>query len=164
MREFDSFGAFALHLLEREVATVVALHADLKMVAHKIEETAKEEIGHYQPEVGPFPAWAPLAESTVADRVAQGYSPDEPLLRTGDLRDSISSEVEGLEAAIGSTSDVALYQELGTSRIPPRPLLGPAAIRNERLMLTSLGAVMVNGIAGAKLLPEALGYEFATGE
>jgi len=160
LKEFSSFGSFAVHLVEREVVTVATLHMGLKRVAAAIEKTAKEEIGEYQPEVPPFPAWAPLAESTIDNRVAQGYSPDEPLLRTGDLRDSISHQVEGLEAAIGSDSEIALYQELGTKTIPPRPFLGPAAIRNEQLTLKTVGAAAVHGITGDKSLES---YHFIAG-
>jgi phage gpG-like protein len=164
MKEFRSFGAFAEHLITRQVATVVAVHEGLEHVARAIEKTAKEEIGVYQPEVGPFPAWPALAEATVDDRIRQGYSADEPLLREGDLRDSISHEVDGLEAVIGSTSDVAVWQELGTSSIPPRPFLGPAALRNEKKILETVGLAAVRGIAGGAPLAESLGYDFTTKE
>jgi phage gpG-like protein len=160
VKEFNSFAAFAAHLLTREALIAESIHNGLKIVATKIEETAKEEIGTYQAEVGPFPAWASLADSTKADRVAQGYAEDEPLLREGDLRESIHHDVAGLEAVIGSDSDIALYQELGTAHIPPRPFLGPAAIHNEKVMLEILGAATVVGIAGAEALPSDLGYDF----
>jgi HK97 gp10 family phage protein len=160
-KEFNSFGAFAAHLLTRVAATQEMLHLGLRHIAHEIEKTAKEEIGVYQPEVGPFPAWAPLSEFTVEDRIAQGYSPDEPLLREGTLRDSISNEVHGLEAAIGSTSEIAVYQELGTDKIPPRPFLGPAAYRNEKTIINTTAAAAVAGIAGGNPLQEArrLGFK-----
>ena len=160
MKEFTSFGAFAAHLLTREVAIAASLRAGLGHVAREIEKTAKEEIGTYQPEAGPFPAWPALAEATVDDRIRQGYSPDEPLLRTGELRDSISHEVSGLEAVIGSTSDIALYQELGTSSIPPRPFLGPAAFRNKHKIIEAVGIAAVHGIAGGAPIEESLGYDF----
>jgi len=120
MKEFRSFGAFAEHLITREAATAVALHEGLEHVARAIEKTAKEEIGTYQPDVGPFPAWAPLADATVEDRISQGYSPDEPLLRTGELRESISHEVSGLEAVIGSTSDIPRARGLPQQDEDPR--------------------------------------------
>jgi len=164
MKEFRSFGAFAEHLITREAATAVALHEGLEHVARAIEKTAKEEIGTYQPDVGPFPAWAPLADATVEDRISQGYSPDEPLLRTGELRESISHEVSGLEAVIGSTSDIALYQELGTASIPPRPFLGPAAFRNKTKILETVGIAAVRGIAGGAPIAESLGYDFTAKE
>jgi phage gpG-like protein len=162
MKEFHSFGAFAAHLLTRVAATSEAMHLGLRRVAEKIEHDAKEQIGHYQEAVGPFPEWAPLAESTVEDRIAQGYSPDEPLLRKGDLRDSIKHEVGVLEAVVGSTSPIAPYQELGTDKIPPRPFIGPAAFKNKEHIHEALGVATVVGIAGGKTLDAALGYNFTT--
>lgn len=157
-------GSFAAHMIERELVTMLALHEGLELVATKIEETAKDEIGEYQPAVGPFPAWEPLAESTKADRVAQGYSADEPLLRSGEMRESIHHEVEALEAIIGSDSDIAFWQETGTATIPARPFLGPAAFHNIELMQKILGAATVVGLAGPSALPAGLGYDFKVTE
>ncbi len=50
-----------------------------------------------------------------------------PWLRTGALRDSIDSVVQPAEAEIGSSDPVAVFQELGTRAIPPRPFLAPVA-------------------------------------
>ncbi len=73
-----------------------------------------------------------------ADRLAEavrdglGTAPgagdhDRPWTRTGALRDSIAAQADGLSAAIGSNDPAAAPQELGTSRIPPRPFLAPVA-------------------------------------
>ena len=164
MKEFTSFGAFAAHLIMREAATAEMLHAGLKHVAREIEKTAKEEIGVYQSEVGPFPSWPALAEATVDDRIRQGYSPDEPLLRTGDLRESIKHEVKGLEAIIGSDSPIAAYQEFGTDKIPPRPFIGPAAFHNKKTIIETIGLASVRGIAGGAPIREELGYDFTAKE
>lgn len=145
-KSFDNLALFALHLAEAAVAVrAFELHA-LDRAAKLVETAAKAEFGTYQPEVGPFAAWAPLADATVADRVRQGFTPDEPLLRTGALRDSISRQVSGNEALIGSTSDVMLYQELGTSKIPPRPVLGPAAFSNQKAVQALLGESLMHAI------------------
>ena len=148
MKEFKSLGEFAQYLATREFTLHEALHLGLEVVAKKIEKTAKDEIGVYQPAVGPFPAWSPLAESTMEDRAAKGYPENEPLLRDGKLRDSITHEVEGHEAMIGSDSDIAVYQELGTGRIPPRPFLGSAVVHDEKFMLGTLGEAAVAAIGG----------------
>ncbi len=50
-----------------------------------------------------------------------------PWLRTGGLRDSITHKVEDGAAVVGSTKPVAVFQELGTSAIPPRPFLSSTA-------------------------------------
>lgn len=148
MKEFKSLGAFAKYFGTREVALHETLHVALEVVAAKMNNTARAEIGIYQPEVGPFPAWAELAEFTVQDRLAQHYSPDEPLLRDGTLRDSITHEVIGLEAVIGSTSDIMVYQELGTLKIPPRPVLGPAAFHDAHFAVETIGAAAVAALGG----------------
>jgi phage gpG-like protein len=146
MKTFESMAEFGAHLAVMALAETLTLHHGLKKCAVAVEKTAKAEIGHYQDAVAHFPAWAPLADSTEAEKSRLGYPLGAPLLRKGDLRDSISHEIDGLEAVIGSDSDIMVYQELGTSRIPPRAVLGPAAIRNEKLILHTLGHAAVQGM------------------
>jgi phage gpG-like protein len=98
----------------------------LEESAELVEKRAKAKIGHYQDQEGPFIAWPELAESTKSDRARQGYPEDEPLLRSGEMRDSIEHTVGKDEAQIGSNNDKAVWQELGTEHIPPRSFLGGA--------------------------------------
>jgi hypothetical protein len=97
-----------------------------------IQEDAKARIGHYQGAVGEFPAWAPLADATKADRVRKGFSEDDPLLRSGELRDAIEVRPhrEGAIVGIfeGAIAKIAVWMELGSRHAPPRPFLGPATI------------------------------------
>lgn len=144
--EFGSVTHFLVHLAEAQLAVHVASHRALDRAAAIIEKDAKQQIGTYQPDAGPFNAWPELADSTKQDRVSKGFSENDPLLRTGELRDSISREVHGHEAAIGSTSDVMVYQELGTDRIPPRPVLGPAAFKNKDRIEKVLGDAVVHAL------------------
>jgi hypothetical protein len=146
MSEFSSIGHFVAHLAVMEAQSTLALHHGLVKCAAAIEKTSKAEFGVYQPEVSPFAAWAPLADATQAERERLGFTPDDPLLRKGDLRESISHQVHALEAVIGSDSDVMVYQELGTDRIPPRAALGPAAIRNKALITRTLGLAVAEGL------------------
>ena len=66
-----------------------------------------------------------------AVRQALSHPPGEdhaaPWLRTGKLRASITCEATDTAAVIGSSDPVAVYQELGTSAIPPRPFLAGVA-------------------------------------
>ncbi|OND79020.1 hypothetical protein AQ938_07000 [Burkholderia pseudomallei] len=168
MREFNSLTTFAAHLIRLDGGILLRMHAGLDRVAAHIERTAKAEIGQYQPAVGPFDAWAPLAEATKDDRVRNGFPEDEPLLRTGEMRDSISRRVRGLEAEIGSTSDKLVYQELGTANaahpIPPRPVLGPAAVLAEPVIRRVLIGALVSGLLDGGSMPAGLiaDYESAT--
>lgn len=148
MRTFNSLGAFADHLLSRDATIAVAMQSGLETVAQRVRQTAREELGTYQEAIGHFDAWPELADSTKADRVAKGFSENDPLLRSGELRESIKAVHSRTEAVIGSDSDVAVYQELGTNRIPPRPFLGPAVLHNEELIKRVLGRAFVSGFLG----------------
>lgn len=162
MKQLSSLMEMSLELAARVPEVAIELHHGLQKVAGRIEATAKAEFGIYQPEVGPFGAWPDLAESTKDDRVKQGFPEDEPLLRTGDLRDSIEHEVEGLEAAIGSTDEKMVFHEFGTSKMPARPVLGPAAFVNKELIQKLVGAAAVTGLIGADQIHAALGYDMQT--
>ena len=52
---------------------------------------------------------------------------DHPWKRSGELQNSIETQTDGPEALIGSTSQVAFWQEHGTADIPPRPTFAPIA-------------------------------------
>jgi hypothetical protein len=159
MREFSSFGAFADHLLTLVVAETAAMRSGLELIGQHVEKTSQEEIGHYQSGIGPFTEWQALADSTEAEKSRLGFPSGAPLLRTGDLRDSIGHEVDGLSAVIGSTSDVMVYQEMGTPSIPPRAVLGPAVLRNEEPIRAILGAAVISGMLGKDKIDVALGYD-----
>jgi len=45
---------------------------------------------------------------------------------TGNLRNSISADINGMSAEIGPTADYGIYLEYGTSKMAPQPFLGPA--------------------------------------
>lgn len=160
--EFKSLGEMAMHLATRAPEIALELHHCLEKVAQRIEASAKAEIGHYQPAKGPFPEWPELAQATKDDRVRAGFTADDPLLRTGEMRDSISHQVEGLEAAIGSTDEKMVWHEFGTERMPARPVLGPAAFMSKHTIQMLVGAAAVSGLIGHDQIHAALGYDFET--
>ena len=104
-----------------------------------LQEEAKRELGQYQP------GWPALKPETIA-RKATG---DSPLLETGELRDSIEREVQPDAAYVGSNNKKAVWHELGTSRIPPRPFLATAAAAKTAEIGEMIGgkyhAVLVKG-------------------
>lgn len=57
---------------------------------------------------------------------------------TGFMRNSISSTVRGLSAAIGPTAEYAPYVEDGTSSQAPQPFMGPAFDRNVPLFIRAV--------------------------
>lgn len=101
-----------------------AKRAALSVCGQIMQEKAKNLIGHYNY----FPEWPQLAESTQEERERLGWTPNDPLLRSGELRESITHEtVHDNMEVVGSTSEIMVYQEFGTKTIPPRPVLGPAS-------------------------------------
>jgi hypothetical protein len=117
-------------------------------------ERAKGYIGHEQDE------WAPLSGATIEGfrhaygfwipgKRELGYSPPdyEPLLRSGQMRDSIEGVADGLTGIIGSADKVMLYQEMGTANalypIPPRPVLALALMNSVPDIVDGCGEVAV---------------------
>lgn len=153
---FTSLGQFALRLLAADVAIQVQAHRALHKVGKIVEDEAKDEIGRYQDAIGPYPAWAPLAPATEERKAQMGYPADAPLLATGQMRDNITHEVAGPEVVIGSPDERALYHEVGTDKMPPRPVFGPAAYKSRGAIEKAFGEAIMAGLLNGKqvkLLP-----------
>ena len=86
-----------------------------------------------------------LAVETLANDIREalntepGGPHDHPWRQTGALQDSIGSQAEGANAIVGSTSDIARYQEHGTAAVPPRPTLVPLAMQSAPAIAASIG-------------------------
>jgi hypothetical protein len=65
-----------------------------------------------------------------------------------ELRDSIEYMVRDNEGAVGSNSEIAVYQELGTSRILPRSFLVSSAISSEDKIHHMAAAATVAALSG----------------
>jgi len=124
-------GDFAAHILTLQADITEAQEAAVVKSCRIIQKTAKGMLGHEQP------FWPGLRPETIA-RKARGNT---PLLETGELRGSIEITApvhEGIgivSGYVGSASKIALWQELGTDRIPPRPFIGLATIGREKEIL-----------------------------
>jgi hypothetical protein len=143
------------HFFAQEIAghrVKEAKEVALETVAKMIEAEAKRSIGTYLFD------WPQLAEATQADRERKGFPANEPLLRTGALRDSISHQIiePGKLAEVGSTSEIAVYQEMGTEAIPPRPFLLPSVLYLEKPIKKVVGEIIGSAIAGASIEGEIL--------
>lgn len=156
--------SFAAHLVGMMARMKAEEHHILERAAQIVEKEAKAEIGHLQGQAGPFVAWAPLAESTIEGwrghpgKAELGFSPPDydPLLRSGDMRDSIEHVVIGDTAHVGSDSMVAVWQELGTVNVPPRSFLGGAAVRRHSEINRMAGryiAMFLSGTANPTITP-----------
>lgn len=125
---------FVTKLAEIEAEIELGQRSVLERAARRVQQEAKREIGHYQQAAGPFPKWPKLADKTVEEKTRLGFAPpDNPLKRTGEMRDSIGYHVndEGTEAEIGANGVVPVVQELGAPArgIPARDFLGRAVVR-----------------------------------
>lgn len=119
--------------LEASLAMIdPALEEGTKLLMDNAKERAQRAIGTY--EFG----WPQLAETTQFNRVRLGFSANEPLLRTGEMRDSINTMTEasigGAEGLIYSGEKKALWAEMGTSgpgshSQPPRSFLYQGLLR-----------------------------------
>lgn len=158
MKEIEGLFNAAVKFAAMEIAVHKRLSEGLDKVAEHIVQTAKDEIGFYQPAVGPFQDWAELAESTEADKARKGFPSEAPLLRTGEFRDTWEHETQGFEAVIGSKDKRALWFEFGTVNMPPRPVLGPAVVHNEHKIRKILGHAAVRGITEGAAIHSSLGY------
>jgi HK97 gp10 family phage protein len=156
-QEFEGVQSFVLHLLAAELIWREQRKRALNAAATLIKNDARAQIGEYQNAVGNYPAWAELAESTEDQKARLGAPADAPLLRFGDLQKSFRSELDGEDAVIvGSTDPVMEYHEFGTSKMPPRPVLGPALYKNMEKIRDLLGHALLDTV----LVGQRMGYRF----
>ena len=149
--EFTSFLDAAAHCAKLALAQHEADKSALERATKLLQKKVKEKFGTYQPEAGPFVAWAELAESTKHDRERQGYTENDPLERSGALRESVERDVADSEGHVGSDSDVAVYQELGTKNMPPRSTFGSAAVENLDNVRQIVGEEAVAALVGEQV-------------
>jgi len=128
-------------LKRNQLALKFALEREVRLGMEAAAVEARSFIGNEQP------GWAALADSTIAEKQRLGYPTPHPLERTGELKDSISGEAEtipgGVHGVVGSTSDLAILHEVGTSRMPARPFLGPALMLTEPKIAVALAELAV---------------------
>ena len=144
-RSFDSLGALA-SFLEHVARTVPqAEESALDEASTFLLEKVKAIPGHYQSD----PQWPALAEATVEDRTRKGFTPDDPLCRTGGFAESFHRHVEGPHRAeVGTDDPRAAMFEHGTSRMPPRPVLGAAKAQHEHHLEDIIGRRIQRHIGG----------------
>jgi hypothetical protein len=135
-----SIASFIVKLKTIDLELEMAGHAAVAAACQMIADEAKRVIGTYDY------GWPSLAPSTLAHKAA-----DTPLLESGQMRASIEWNASGNTGAVGSNSDIAVYQELGTSRISPRSFLAGAAMAMEPEIHALFKRAVVACIAGKGL-------------
>lgn len=124
--------------------------------AEELLKEARNEIGHYQrDDMGPLPPWAELADSTKADRLYQGFSENDPGLRTGEMRDSYTTQINGQQIILGSSDPVAEVFENGRLDAdhfqPPRPVIAVALYRKEEPITEQIARRIAQALAGRRI-------------
>jgi hypothetical protein len=144
MRTLDLLAA-AHHFHRLAEGFPHACHQALEIAAQFVENEAKRAIGTYKY------GWPQLTPSTQADRVAHGFPANEPLLRTGEMRDSITHCSSPTEARIGSNNPKAIWHELGTAHVPPRPFLANALYQNDKVIVRIVGQTVRDFLAAEQM-------------
>ena len=161
MKAFTDLAVFATFLVARSAEAQLAANKALGKAAALIRDDAAGRLGTYQPAVGPFFGWVELAQSTKDERVEQGYTENDPLLRSGDLKANITSSVQGSEAVAGvvhgaaggdgrDLGAIAVDMELGTRYVPARPFLGPAGFVKGEAAAQIIGKAVSDSLAGVE--------------
>jgi len=117
--------------------------AALEKAGKAILEKAQGKFGHYQRATGEWARWMPLTQYTRDERVGLGYSEDEPLLRSGELRDSVTLSTEHGRIVIGSADIRMIWHEFGTTHMPPRAVLGPALYEMRNKVIKSISHAII---------------------
>jgi hypothetical protein len=94
-------------------------------------------------------AAAAILDTKIVEVLSQppGQDHSVPWLRTGELRASINHDVDGTTAVIGSSSQVAVDQELGTRTVPPRPFLAPTAAGAAEELVATVASALARRLA-----------------
>lgn len=142
---FNSLAGFASFLTGMVAEVEHAKHQALEEAAEIVETEAKRALGTYDY------GWPQLAQSTQDQRAHQGYTPNDPGLRSGAMQASIEHTVGHDEAHVGSNDDHLVYFELGTRRQPPRSDLAGAAMQKEKEVRELLGRKTMPVLTGSKI-------------
>jgi hypothetical protein len=118
-----SFEDYAKFLEGSARRAVPLMETALHRVGDHALSLAKEYVGHDS-------LWRPLSPDYVSDKKAAGLtgrvSATDTWLLTGETLKSLAVAADGHEVVLGATTDQALWNEIGTAKMKPRPLLAMA--------------------------------------
>jgi phage gpG-like protein len=143
MNLLEAAARMAAAAIDMEAAKRAALEEACLIV----QERAKGLLGH------PNDSWAPLKPETIAQKGGLNM----PLLNHGTMRDSIEHVViDSNHAEVGSNSEIAVIQSLGSSRgLPPRPFLSLAGhlegANVAKVVARTVGGAIGAGLAGRRV-------------
>jgi hypothetical protein len=129
-----------------------ACEESLQPIGDEVKKEAVDQIGHYQSAIGTFPAWEQLADATLDRKqklgLGLGGNPDTPMFASGAFRDDIESSTDtgALQVRCGTHKEYVINTELGTAKMPPRPVFGPAGLRAMPAILKDMSGRLVTKI------------------
>ncbi len=118
-----TLGEWAASLRRSAAICRPTLHATLDLEMQHLAAEAAEYPGKYG-------GWPSLSPYTIATKVAGGYPTPSPLLREGILQQSIHGLAIDMYGVVGSTDPVNVFHEVGTAKMPPRPIFSFVMQRN----------------------------------
>ena len=106
---------------------------------------AETTVKHQRAIMGDVTRLETLKPATQAERIRLNYTPNDPLVRSGKLRASISAAVMPGMSIAGSTSDLMPFHEFGEGHNPPRPdiSMGTVDAEAENLIIAGEGAIAI---------------------
>ena len=147
MQRFASIAAFVTFMNRRQAEVHAARKHGLEAAGRMFVVECKALIGQE------LDSWAPLAAATVLEKERLGYtgrvSATDPLLRRGDLSLSFSYTLRGdRKMAFGSDDLVMVFHEIGTVKMPPRPIVGPVTAQHGKEGAEIVANYMAGALAG----------------
>jgi hypothetical protein len=141
-----AFATLEIPAIERDLQELFGGHGHNSRIVEKacdiVARRARRSIGQEHE------LWPDLAPSTIDDKQRRGFKTPAPLLRTGELRNSIEYTVKGNEGAVGSDLDIALWQEMGTSRMPARSFLRSSLLASVAQIERMAGRAIESTLSG----------------
>lgn len=123
MHVFDSLTSFERFLSKKAALAAPTVATAVGEATAVFFASAYETFGDKSKLLLLAPATIKRREYLIATQMPNVGGADSPLLFTGQLRSHLEFFHEGFVGGVGSPDNIMLWQELGTSRIPPRPLL-----------------------------------------
>ena len=138
------FGEYAAQLraAAASVKPLLELTLEFEMKVLALEARELPGAGH--------PFWPPLAEVTEEEKARLGYGVPDPLLREGELRDGIEGGAEGSVGYLGNSDQKAVYHEIGTAKMPARPIYAYTLNHHIPRLVTVFDNLAVEIITGAR--------------
>lgn len=106
------------------------------------------DVRRYAAELGGYGPRVVKQARVVVEVVTRGTERDAKILApvdTGNLRNSIGSDIDGLTGEVGPTANYGEYVEDGTSRMAPQPFMGPATDRWSVQFVQAMNAIRPEG-------------------